>query len=174
MNITTAIAALALAASALAPAADAAPVTPETATDVHCVGEALPIDSTSLPPTPVCFDTPEEASAYLEGITQNYSRSSASTVVLGTVYENSSYSGSSYTFWGSGACNGATYGFASLSGGWDTRISSARAAGGCWVTLYKATGYGGEKATCTPQCSSIGTLNDQVRSIVFRPEGTIG
>lgn len=174
MSITTGLVTMALAVSALVPTAGVTSAAPETAAEVHCVGEALPVGSADPAPEPVCFDTPEEAADFLEGVTQVHARGLAANVVLGTVYETANFGGSTYTFWGSSACNSATYGFASLTGGWDSRISSARSANGCWVTLYQATSYGGAKMTCMPNCSSVGGLNDQVRSIVFRPEGTIG
>lgn len=187
MNLSVTMTAIALVAGALSPAslAHAAPsVSAQSATasasvsegETHCVGEALPIGSTETASQPVCFDTTEEASAYIDGLTQVTSRNAtaASSVVLGTVYSDASYGGSTYTLFGSGTCSGVTFGFPSLSGGWDSSISSAKAASGCWVTLYKATSYGGEKINCMPGCPTISTLNDQVRSIVFRPQGTVG
>jgi hypothetical protein len=51
---------------------------------------------------------------------------------------------------------------------------AARGTNGCWVTLYTSTSYGGSKITCGPSCSSIGSLNDRIRSLVFRPTGTFG
>lgn len=167
----------------LAAGAVSAPTEPPSATagsEVHCVAEVQAMEQAgsteNVPdaPDPVCFDTKEEVADYLDALASARSLSTASSIVLGTVYADVNYGGSSYTMWGSSGCAGVTFGFASLSGGWDTRISSARAANGCWVTLYKATNYGGEKLTCTPNCPSVGTLNDQVRSLVFRPEGTFG
>ncbi|WP_169053782.1 peptidase inhibitor family I36 protein [Agromyces sp. H66] len=178
MNIAAAASALLLAAGVLGAPAElsTAGTGAGTGAEVHCVAEVLPVGSAGSAdaPDPVCFDTEEEAAAYLETLASARSLSTASSIVLGTVYADVNYGGSSYTMWGSSGCAGVTFGFASLSGGWDTRISSARAANGCWVTLYKATNYGGEKLTCTPNCPSVGTLNDQVRSLVFRPEGTFG
>lgn len=144
--------------------------------ETHCVGEALPLGSTETASEPVCFSTPEEAAAHLDNLTQVSSRgvAAASSIVLGTVYSDANYGGSTYTLFGSGTCSGVTFGFPSLSGGWDSIISSAKAASGCWVTLYKTTSYGGEKINCMPGCPTISTLNDQVRSIVLRPQGTVG
>lgn len=142
--------------------------------EIHCVAEALPINSTEGMSEPTCFDTKEAVEEHLGIVTGTTNRASLASVVIGTVYANTNYGGSSYTMWGSSDCSGVTFGFASLSGGWDSQISSARAATGCWVTPYKATSYGGDKITCMPSCPSIGSLNDQVRSLVFRPEGTVG
>lgn len=195
MNLTTTISAVALVAGALSPlslGADApgqldpsAGVSAAVSAfegETHCVGEALPLEPTgaevepAAAPEPVCFDTIEEATTYLDRVTQSASRGATamSNVVIGTVFSDANYGGSTYTFYGTGSCSGVTYGFPSLDGGWDSIISSAKATSSCWVTLYKATNYGGEKLNCTPGCPSIGSLNDQVRSIVFRPQGTVG
>jgi hypothetical protein len=93
---------------------------------------------------------------------------------LGTAYKDANGGGSSFTFWGSSGCNGVVFGFASLPSGWDNSISSAGGSNGCWVTLYSATNYGGSRLNCTPWCGSVYGLNDNVRSIVFRPTGTFG
>lgn len=189
MHLTTTISAIALVAGALSPVAFslASPGLPalrttvavssassESESETHCVGEALPVDSIEAPPEPVCFDTSEEAVAYLDEVTQAKSRGATGSVVLGTVYSDANYGGSTYSLFGSGTCAGVTFGFPSLSGGWDSSISSAKAASGCWVTLYKTTSYGGEKINCMPGCPTVGSLNDQVHSLVFRPQGTVG
>ncbi|WP_157000930.1 peptidase inhibitor family I36 protein [Agromyces laixinhei] len=195
MNLPATLSAIALIAGALSPISPgaAAPTLSELGAaefapaavlegETHCVGEVLALDAfdavadqpAEAAPEPVCFDTREEAAAYIDGITQVASRGVTGSVVLGTVYSDANYGGSTYTLFGSGSCSGVTYGFPSLSGGWDSSISSAKAANSCWVTLYKATSYGGEKINCMPGCPTVGSLNDQVRSIVFRPQGTVG
>lgn len=204
MNLTTTVSAIALVAGALSPLSLGPTATGQfglnaSATvsvsavpfassafegETHCVGEARPLEWAGagvevvpqIAPEPVCFATVEEAATYLDRVTQSASRDATamSSVVIGTVYSDANYGGSTYTLYGTGTCSGVTYGFSSLTGGWDSIISSAKAASGCWVTLYKATNYGGEKLNCTPGCPSIGSLNDQVRSIVFRPQGTVG
>jgi hypothetical protein len=145
--------------------------------EVHCVVELQAIDSRERQAAPRCFATKAEADGFLDAsMTQAdaVSRSALSSVALGTVYADITYGGSSLTMWGANGCAGATYGFASLSGGWDSRVSSARGSNGCWVTLYRGTGYSGDRLNCTPACSSVGSMNDQVRSLVFRPWGSLG
>jgi len=175
MKFMTVLAALAtLAAPVGVPAgADASAARAE----VHCVVEVQPVDSTERQDAPRCFPTKAEADGYLDAsiaTTDAASRSALSSVALGTVYADVNYGGSTLTFWGSSGCAGVTFGFSSLSGGWDSRISSAKAFNGCWVTMYRGTGYSGDRINCTPNCSSIGGLNDQIRSLVFRPWGTFG
>jgi hypothetical protein len=147
------------------------------AAEVHCVVEVQPAGSHERQASPRCFPTKAEADGFLDAsITKadELSLGALSSVAIGTVYANVNYGGSSLTMWGSSGCAGVTFGFASLGGGWDSRVSSARGSNGCWVTLYRGTGYSGDRLNCTPACSSVGSLNDQVRSLVFRPWGTLG
>ncbi|RXZ66978.1 peptidase inhibitor family I36 protein [Agromyces albus] len=164
----------------MSPAAHAGP---PTARDVvHCAVEVQATESRptaeAAPAEPVCFDTRAEVDGYLQGALSaddgsRMSTASASTI-LGRVYTDANGGGSSLAFWGSSGCYGVTFGFASLPSGWNNTISSAGGSNGCWVTLYTETSYGGSRLNCTPWCGGIGTLNDRVKSLVFRPTGTFG
>ncbi len=151
-------------------------VLPGAAGDYCAMHVPAASENSYLPDAPVCFATQAEVRAYLTGVTTDVDRSlaAAASVVLGTVYKDANYGGGSLTLWGEGGCVGATFGFPSLASGWNNSISSAKGAGSCWLTLYTATSYGGTRLNCTPNCATIGSLNDQVRSIVFRPTGTFG
>lgn len=153
----------------------AAAATTEGAGD-HCVVQVHPIESTEPAAEPACFSTPELAAAYLTsiGVGDPAARGTAASTIIGTVYKDFNEGGESLTFWGSSGCAGVTFGFPSLASGWDNSISSTRASNGCWVTLYTTTSYGGSRLNCTPYCASIGTWNDNVKSVVFRPEGSFG
>lgn len=142
----------------------------------HCAVEVYPIESSETAADLVCFGTEEEVAAYLSdiGVGDTAARGVAASTVLGTVYKDYNEGGESLTFWGSSGCAGVTFGFPSVASGWDNSISSARASYGCWVTLYTATSYGGSRLNCTPYCASIGSWNDNVKSLVFRREGTFG
>lgn len=170
----TAAVAIVMAAICLPPAAHATQPEADGA-GAHCVQQIYPVgeDRSS---SPVCFDSAEEADSYLAnvGAMSTAGRGTASNTVVGTVYKDTNASGASLTFWGSSGCAGVTYGFSSLPSGWDNSISSVRASNGCWVTLYTATNYGGARLNCTPYCASIGSWNDNVKSLVFRPSGTFG
>lgn len=154
-------------------AADAQPVD-----DVgpHCAVEIQPINSAEALTEPVCFNTDEEVSAYVRsiGVRDSGARGVAANTIVGTVYMDADGGGQSLTFWGTSGCAAVTFGFPTLPSGWDTHISSVRASSGCWVTLYTSTNYGGSRLNCTPYCASIGTWNDNVRSLVFRPAGMFG
>lgn len=136
--------------------------------EVHCGAMAASLGSGEQTGVPVCFASPEALDAYMRG---HSTRSAvvAAAVALGTVYEHSGYGGSSFTLYGAGSCAGTSYGFASLSGGWDSRVSSARGWNGCSLALYTAVNYGGTRWECGAGCSSLpGHVNDKVRSVIAR------
>lgn len=165
--------------SGMSPAAHAGP---PTARDVvHCAVEVQPTEgqpsAEGATTQPVCFDTRAEVDDYLhDALSADNGRmtAAAASTILGRVYTDANGGGSSLAFWGSSGCYGVTFGFASLPSGWNNTISSAGGSNGCWVTLYTETSYGGSRLNCTPWCGSIGTLNDRVKSLVFRPTGTLG
>lgn len=137
--------------------------------EVHCGVVVAQLGSGDVSAEPVCFDTPAALEAYMRGFSSRSGVEAAAAVALGTLYEHASYGGSSFTLYGAGSCSGATYGFASLSGGWDSRVSSARGSNGCSLALYTAANYGGTMWECGTGCSSLpGLLNDQVRSVIAR------
>ncbi|PVW02946.1 hypothetical protein DEA06_14310 [Microbacterium sp. Gd 4-13] len=175
-NLRAAIAALAvIAAMTVGPLPTANAAVPEDS-ESHCAVQVLPIGSSDIADDPVCFGTEDEVADYLAGggVGGENTRGIAASTVVGTVYKDHNGSGASLTFWGSSGCSGVTFGFPSLASGWDNSISSVRATNGCWVTLYTATSYGGSRLNCTPYCASIGSWNDNVKSLVFRPQGTFG
>ena len=166
-----------LGAVSTATAADTLGTGSKAAAAEHCAVEVRAVGERAAPSTPVCFTEPEGVERYLDAIgTADASGRAvaAASTALGTVYSNSNGGGSSLTFWGSSGCYGVLFGFSSMPSGWTSNVSSAGGSNGCWVTVYGATGYGGSRLNCTPWCGGIGGLNDQVKSIVFRPTGTFG
>lgn len=137
--------------------------------EIHCGVVVAPLGSDEVTGEPVCFDTPEALDAYMHGYSSRPGVQAAAAVALGTLYEHSGYGGSSLSLYGAGSCAGTSYGFASLSGGWDSRVSSARGLNGCSLALYTVVNYGGTMWDCGTGCSSLpGLVNDQVRSVIAR------
>ena len=137
--------------------------------EVHCGIVVAPLGSSETTGEPVCFDTPEALDAYMLGSSSRSAVQATAALALGTLYENESYGGSSFTLYGTGSCAGASYGFASLGGGWNTRVSSARGLNGCSLALYTAANYGGTMWACGTGCISLpGLVNDKVQSVVVR------
>jgi hypothetical protein len=168
-RILALVSALALA-SALSVTTAAAATIPSSAGD-YCAVKVEQLGSTSTAASPVCFDTQSGVDAYLAAITapSSFAQAAMSSTVLGTVYKDANYGGGSLSFYGTGSCAGVTYGFASLDAAWQNTISSAKAYASCWVSLYTAPSYGGTQLLCTPNCATVGTSNDRVLSLVFRP-----
>jgi hypothetical protein len=169
-RILALIAAVAFAA-ALSVTTTAAAAEPSSSGD-YCAVKIQPLGSSQTPTAPVCFDAQAGVDAYLVAVTApSLARSASATAstVLGTVYKDANYSGGSLSLYGSGSCSGVTFGFASLDAAWQNTISSAKAFAGCYVSLYTGGSYGGTQLLCTPNCASLGTLNDRVLSLVFRP-----
>ncbi len=90
--------------------------------------------------------------------------------MLGTLFENSNYGGSTFTLFGATGCTSTSYGFASLTGGWESRVSSAKGQNGCSLTLYTSDNYSGLLWSCaTNLCDSLpADVNDRVRSVVAK------
>ncbi len=177
------IIAIAIAASAIVGVVPAQTATALTTTadgqEIHCTAEVTAtLDQNATPAPPICFATQDEVSVFLEsiGVSQNSAanRGLMANTVVGTVYQDANRGGGSLTFWGSSGCAGVTFGFPALASGWDNNISSAEGSNGCWLTLYTAISYGGSRLNCTPYCASVGTWNDNVKALVFRPVGTFG
>lgn len=147
------------------------------AVEVHCAAEAIPLDESTIQSDPVCFETEAEAIEHVDSMQQplnTAARGARASTILGTVYQDTNRNGSSLTLWGANGCAGSVFGFSSLESGWTNTISSASGQNGCWLTLYTAVSYGGSRLNCTPYCASIGSWNDNVKSLVFRPSGTFG
>ncbi|MFF2271540.1 hypothetical protein ACFVTX_04665 [Agromyces sp. NPDC058136] len=184
-TVLTAATALVFAIGVLAPAAPASaePLPAATAAAAGIAEEHCAIDITAgetrraKAAEPVCFASIEEVDRYLEARSAATAESrslAAASVAVGRIYENTDKGGSSLTFWGSSGCAGETFGFPSLSSGWSTSVSSVTGLNGCWATSYTATSYGGSRLNCTPYCSNMWNYNDKIKSLVFRPSGTLG
>ncbi len=77
----------------------------------HCAVEAYPIDSPPAEdPEPVCFETIGAVEAYIQSLS-SVGRAAASSVIIGTIYENDQYGGVSLTYFAGEGCYGVTYGY---------------------------------------------------------------
>lgn len=147
-------------------------------------GEQVPTD---VPLVVSCFATEAEAEAFIAAgapgdveqlaVDSSHRRNLGvtATVTIGKVWTGGSRSGSELIHWGTGSgCYGVTYGFPTLPAGWDNNIRSAQGYSNCWASHYAGTSYTGSVLTCAPYCASLGFLDAQSSSIVYRPVGTYG
>lgn len=148
------------------------------------LGEQPPVDA---PLVVSCFETEAEAEKFIESgapgdveqlggdRTQARGAGALSTVTIGKVWTGSSRGGSELIHWGTGSgCYGVTYGFPTLPAGWNDNIRSAQGYSNCWASHYSGSSYSGNVLTCAPYCATLGFLDAQSSSIVYRPVGTFG
>ncbi|GED11512.1 hypothetical protein [Cellulosimicrobium cellulans] len=110
--------------------------------------------------------------------TERATTAAASSLVLGVLWRDANYKGTSKVLYGSGTngCyTGSTYGFPNLANLlMNNVVTSATTYAGCWVTLYDSYGYAGAKKNCTPHCATLGTFDNKASSVVYRPVGQLG
>jgi hypothetical protein len=161
-------------------------------TDSHCAVGVSPITPGQPTPAPVitCFSTFAEsmefatrgkvqldaadATVSAQQLVESGAVATANALaagpLLGVEYDGSNYSGGSLALYGTGGsgCYGVTYGFAGMPGGWNDRVSSARAYSGCDSWHYDSSGYRGSVRVCATVCSGFGAMTNRTSSIVFR------
>ncbi len=155
---------------ALTPA-PAAAVEPET----HCwmdldSGEtgcyssfALVVDALSEGTVEVAADAITVTDAQRAAITP------LSTFIIGQVFADASYAGSSYTFYTSGDCDtnaDVDWNVASMPTGWNDRVTSFKSFGQCATRIWQDTSYGGASYGFYVNSTNVGaTMNDETSSI---------
>lgn len=191
---------LAAAAAALLLASPAAPaIAAEDEPQEVCTVGGIAVAVGETPPAEIpvvisCFDNEADAKEFIEsGAPGDLERllevpphnvdsgaqprilAAASTVIIGKVWTGTSRGGSELIHWGTGSgCYGVTYGFPTLPVGWNNNIRSAEGYSNCWASHYGGTSYSGSVLTCAPYCATLGFLDAQSSSIVYRPVGTFG
>lgn len=91
-------------------------------------------------------------------------------VVLGTNWDNQSYGGQSWMWEASSTCTSNTSWYVSSVGtgfgSADNRFESSKAYDGCdEFRHYEHPSYGGSQHVCTPNCTTLSLLNNQVSSL---------
>lgn len=93
------------------------------------------------------------------------------STIIGIDWDGSGFSGSSF-IWSapnaSGCADGSVFTANSMPSGWNNRVSSAQAFGGCdEYRHYDLTGQSGSSINCT--CSSMGFMDDRTSSERWAP-----
>lgn len=177
--------AVALLLTLVLPAAAAAPTSQRT--ERHCVTHlaSAPAGHDSVVVGSHCFATYEQAFEYgsrgaidapsglqARDVTRTMASDAAalSSFILGTYWDNTSYGGSSWSYWGNAACT-PTSGFtlASLStgfGGADNRFESSQSYSNCNQNRhFEHPNFGGATLLCQPNCSNLGIMNNNTSSL---------
>ena len=89
----------------------------------------------------------------------------AATFVTAIDYENINYGGATLTWTNNNTCTTVSQFAPSMPFPWDNLVSSTRGFSGCdWNLLWENTNYTGASLLCTPDCSSVGSMNDKTSS----------
>jgi hypothetical protein len=93
----------------------------------------------------------------------------ASTVVIGIDWDSTSYNGSSQVWTASNGCDFSHWWQVSYVGdAWNDRTESAKGFGGCVrYRHFEQANSQGSVRTCTPNCSSMGTMANKTSSEEF-------
>jgi hypothetical protein len=96
--------------------------------------------------------------------------SSLASVLIGTEYDGSGYTGGSSSYFASTTCTSSTtWQVANVGAAWNDRFQSGKGFGGCDTNRkFQHENFGGTVRTCTPNCTDYGTLSNEVTSLRWR------
>ena len=91
-------------------------------------------------------------------------------VLIGTEFHATNYTGPSKSYFATATCStGVVWDLATL-GTWDDRFSSGKGFGGCDTNKkFQNANFGGSVVTCTPNCTTYGSINNDVSSLRWKP-----
>jgi hypothetical protein len=92
------------------------------------------------------------------------------SVLIGTEYDGSGYTGGSSSYFATTTCTSTTtWQVANVGATWNDRFNSGKGFGGCDTNKkFQHENFGGSVRTCTPNCTDYGTLADEVTSLRWR------
>jgi hypothetical protein len=112
---------------------------------------ALPAETSPTELTQALFDPPLSASA---------------SVLLGTEYDNTGFTGASRNFFASSGCASTTWQVNNVGATWNDRFESGIGFGTCdHNRKFEHADFGGSVVLCTPNCSTYGTLRNEITSL---------
>jgi hypothetical protein len=96
--------------------------------------------------------------------------SSASSVLIGTEYNETGYIGTSKSYFADVTCSASvTWDVSYVGDTWNDRFESGKGFGGCdHNRKFAASQFGGSSVLCTPNCTSYGSLNNAVSSLRWK------
>ena len=91
----------------------------------------------------------------------------SSTVLIGTEFDNTFYSGSSKSYYASATCSASlTWEVGYVTDTWNDIFSSGKGFGGCDRNRkFQHSQFGGSSVLCTPNCTNYGALSASVSSL---------
>jgi len=91
----------------------------------------------------------------------------ASSVLIGTEWDATSYAGVSNSYFASSTCStSTTWELSYVTDTWNDLFSSGKGFGGCDRNRkFEHSNFGGSSVLCTPNCSNHGSLSNKVSSL---------
>ena len=91
----------------------------------------------------------------------------SSSVLIGTEWDQTSYAGISKSYFASVTCSSSvTWEVDYVTDTWNDRFASGKGFGGCDRNRkFAASQFGGSSVLCTPNCTTYGSLNNEVSSL---------
>lgn len=158
----------------------------------HCVAQLVPLETSGQIVRAVavdagCYATYAEALAagsdgaisvslettpasLSDGELEASSQSIAATVLIGTEWTETGYTSASKSYFASVTCSSTvTWEVGYVTDAWNDDFGSGKGFGGCDVNRkFEHSQFAGSSILCTPNCSSYGSLSDEVSSLRWR------
>jgi hypothetical protein len=165
---------------------------PAAAGEEHCVTQLVPIDTSDGVVSAIAVDAgcyatyaealeagsdgaisvgPETTPASLsDGELEASSQSVTASVLIGTEWTGAGYTSASKSYFASVTCSSTvTWEVGYVTDAWNDDFESGKGFGGCDANRKFANSqFGGSSILCTPNCSSYGSLSDEVSSLRWR------
>ncbi len=165
---------------------------PAAAGEEHCVTQLVPIDTSGDVVSAIAVDAgcyatyaealeagsdgaisvgPETTPASLsDGELEASSQSVMASVLIGTEWTGAGYTSASKSYFASVTCSSTvTWEVGYVTDAWNDDFESGKGFGGCDANRKFANSqFGGSSILCTPNCSSYGSLSDEVSSLRWR------
>jgi hypothetical protein len=93
--------------------------------------------------------------------------SASSSVVIGTEWDETGFASSSRSYFASATCSTSlSWEVGYVTDTWNDRFESGKGFGGCDRNRkFQHSQFGGTSVLCTPNCSTYGSLNNEVSSL---------
>ena len=92
--------------------------------------------------------------------------SAAADVLLGIEYDNTGFIGPSKSYFAASGCASTTWQVSNVGSNWNDRFESGVGFGTCdHNRKFEHADFGGSVVLCTPNCSTYGTLRNEVTSL---------
>lgn len=99
------------------------------------------------------------------------SLSASSNVLIGTEWNLGGYGGSSNSYFATATCSSTqSWSLSYVGDTWNDAFQSGKGFGGCNTNKkFADSNFGGDVATCTPNCTDYGLLDNRVSSLKWKP-----